>query len=78
MSHAPESPVKDQNYDLVWVLQQSLRNAWRLAEYIEDARRTGDHELAEWFSKIQHNSLKAGEQGKRLLAARLKSEVEEG
>lgn len=77
MSHTPESPVKDQNYDLIWVLQQSLRNAWRLAEYIEDARRTGDDELAEWFSKIQHNSLKAGEQGKRLLAARLKTEVEE-
>lgn len=71
MTETLKGPVKDENYDLICVLEASLRNAWRLSAYIDDARLTGDHELAEWFSKIQHNSLKAGEQGKRMLAARL-------
>lgn len=69
----PESPVKDKNYNLVTVLQESLQNVWQLAEYIEDAERQGDNELADWFRRIQENNKKAGDQGKQLLAARLQS-----
>ena len=71
MSATPASALKDKNYNLVCVLEASLRNAWSMQTYIEDAEREGDSELAEWFRKIQHNSLKAGEQGKQLLRARL-------
>jgi hypothetical protein len=71
MSATPQTPVKDKNYDLITVLQASLENAWRMETYIDDARQAGDDELAEWFSKIQQNSQKAGEQGKQMLAARL-------
>ncbi|MDP3950520.1 hypothetical protein [Microbacterium sp.] len=67
----PASALKDKNYNLVCVLEASLRNAWSMQTYIEDAEREGDSELAEWFRKIQHNSLKAGDQGKQLLRARL-------
>lgn len=67
----PDTTVPDEHYNLVWVLEASLNNAWRLATYIEDARIAGDDELAEWFSKIQHNNVKAGEQGKKLLSDRL-------
>lgn len=70
-NQTPDSPVKDKNYNLIWVLEASLNNAWRLEQYIQDATSAGDDELAEWFQKIQHNNLKAGEQGKRMLAARL-------
>jgi len=71
MTATPQTPVKDKNYDLITVLQASLENAWRMETYIDDARQAGDEELAAWFSKIQQNSQKAGEQGKQMLAARL-------
>ncbi|WP_194421882.1 hypothetical protein [Microbacterium abyssi] len=74
MNTTPESSLKDKNYNLVRVLEASLHNAWSMQTYIEDAEREGDAELAEWFRKIQHNSVKAGDQGKQLLRARLEEE----
>lgn len=71
---APMSAVKDKHYDLVTVLQMSLENSWRMQQYIEDAEREGDMELAEWFRKIRDNSLKAGNQGKAMLQQRLQME----
>ena len=76
MTAAPASTMKDKNYDLVAVLESSLRNSWTMQTYAEDAERARDTELAEWFRKIQHNSLKAGEQGKQMLLARLEEEDE--
>lgn len=76
MNTTPQSPLKDKNYNLVCVLEASLRNAWSMQTYIEDAERDGDEELADWFRKIQHNSQKAGEQGKHMLHARLMQEIE--
>ena len=70
----PASPVKDKNYNLLTVLQQSLSNAWQLEEYIQDADGDGDQELAEWLRKIQSNNRQAGEQGKQMLVQRLQSE----
>ncbi len=63
--------MKDENYDLITVIQASLENVWQMSTYISDADAAGDTELAEWFRKIQNNNIKAGEQGKRMLAARL-------
>lgn len=71
---APPTPVKDKHYDLVKVLQMSLKNVWRMDQYIADAEREGDQELAQWFRKIQENSMKAGDQGKAMLLARLQKE----
>jgi len=76
MTAAPASAMKDKNYNLVAVLESSLRNAWTMQTYADDAERAGDVELAEWFRKIQHNSLKAGEQGKQMLLARLEEDDE--
>ncbi len=72
MTSQPPSPVKDKNYNLISVLQASLEYAWQMETYIADAEREGDSELATWFRKIQENNVKAGEQGKQLLAERLK------
>jgi hypothetical protein len=72
--HRPETLVRDKNYDLIAVIQATLKNAWKLETYIQDAEREGDRELVEWFSKIQENSRKAGDQGKHLLAQRLRAE----
>lgn len=71
MAQRDESPVKDKNYNLISVLEDSLQNVGRMETYIEDAESQGDSELAEWFRKIQHNNQKAGDQGKAMLAQRL-------
>ncbi|SDT14232.1 hypothetical protein [Jiangella sp. DSM 45060] len=71
MTNEPPRPVRDEHYNLITVLQASLEFAWQMETYISDAEQAGDGELAEWFRKIRDNDLKAGEQGKRLLAARL-------
>lgn len=73
MAQEPSSPVKDKNYNLVKVLQESLQNVFQLEDYIADAERDGDSELAEWFRRIQDNNRKAGEQGKQMLQQRLGS-----
>jgi hypothetical protein len=61
----------DKDYNLVWFLQQCLSNVLRLEIYAQDADRTGDTELAEFFRRAQAESRKGAEQSKRLLRARL-------
>jgi hypothetical protein len=63
--------TKDKDYNLIWFTEQSLQNALRLQNYIEDAERDGDSELAEFFKRAQSASRKGGEQGKELLRKRL-------
>ena len=63
--------TKDKTYNIVWFTEQSLSNALRLEQYIQDAERDGDNELADFFRRAQEASRKGGEQGKQLLKARL-------
>ena len=63
--------TKDKNYNIIWFVEQCLNNALRLETYAQDAERDGDNELAEFFRKAQHESVKGGEQGKQLLKSRL-------
>jgi hypothetical protein len=64
--------TKDKNYNLIWYTEQCLENALRLETYVEDAERDGDNELADHFRKAQADSKKGAEEGKRLLAQRIK------
>jgi hypothetical protein len=63
--------TKDKNYNIIWFTEQSLSNALRLEEYIQDAERDGDDDLASFFRRAQEASRKGGEQGKELLKSRL-------
>jgi hypothetical protein len=62
--------TKDKDYNLIWFTEQSLSNALRLEQYIEDADRDGDSELADFFRRAQGASRTGGEQGKELLKKR--------
>jgi hypothetical protein len=64
--------TKDKNYNLIWYTEQCLDNALRMETYTQDAERDGDNELAELFRKAQADSKKGAEEGKRLLASRIK------
>ena len=63
--------TKDKHYNLIWFTEACLSNALRMEQYIQDAERDGDTELAELFRKAQADSRKGAEQGKELLKARL-------
>ena len=65
--------TKDKDYNLIWFTEQCLSNALRLEEYIQDAERDGDNELADFFRRAQAESRKGGEQGKQQLRKRLGS-----
>ena len=63
--------TKDKDYNIIWFTEQSLSNALRLEQYVQDAERDGDSELADFFRRAQGESRKGAEQGKELLKARL-------
>jgi hypothetical protein len=63
--------TKDKHYNLIWFTEACLSNALRLEDYVQDAERDGDDELAEFFRKAQADSRKGAEQGKGLLKSRL-------
>ncbi len=65
--------TKDKDYNLIWFTEQSLSNALRLEQYVQDAERDGDNDLAEFFRRAQTASRKGGEQGKDLLRKRFAS-----
>ena len=63
--------TKDKDYNLIWFTEQCLSNALRLEEYVQDAERDGDSEVADLFKRAQEASRRGGEQGKDLLSKRL-------
>ena len=63
--------TKDKDYNLIWYTQACLDNALRLQQYIDDAERDGDQEVANLFRKAQADSKKGAEKGKQLLASRI-------
>ena len=65
--------TKDKDYNVIWFTEQCLENVLRLEQYIEDADRDGDSDLADFFRRAQAESRKGAEQGKALLKERLGS-----
>ena len=63
--------TKDKDYNIIWFTEVCLNNVLRLENYIKDAEREKDQELADFFRKAQAESRKGADQGKQLLAARL-------
>ncbi|MEN3267585.1 hypothetical protein [Pseudonocardia sp.] len=63
----------DKDYNLIWFAEASLSNALRMESYVQDAERSGDDELAEFFRRAQGESRKGAEQAKQMLAQRLSS-----
>ena len=63
--------TKDKDYNIIWFVEQCLNNVLRLENYIQDAERDGDSELAEFFRRAQETSRRGGEKGKEMLRGRL-------
>jgi hypothetical protein len=65
--------TKDKTYNIIWFTESCLDNVLRLEQYIQDAERDNDSELADFFRRAQAESRKGAEQGKALLKTRLDS-----
>ncbi|MDX6699082.1 MAG: hypothetical protein QOE65_2479 [Solirubrobacteraceae bacterium] len=63
--------TKDKDYNIIWFTEQCLSNALRLEQYVSDAERDGDSDLADFFRRAQGASRKGAEEGKALLKSRL-------
>ncbi|GLZ33823.1 hypothetical protein Lesp02_60110 [Lentzea sp. NBRC 105346] len=63
--------TQDKDYNIIWFTEACLNNVLRLEQYVADAERAGDTELAEFFKRAQGESRKGAEQAKELLASRL-------
>ncbi|MEU6549354.1 hypothetical protein ABZ915_03560 [Streptomyces sp. NPDC046915] len=63
--------TRDKDYNLIWYVEACLSNALRLEQYIQDAERDKDQEIADLFRKAQSDSRKGAELGKQLLRSRL-------
>jgi hypothetical protein len=63
--------TKDKDYNIIWFTEQCLSNVLRLEQYIDDADREGDSELADFFRRAQAESRKGAEQGKAMLKERI-------
>ncbi|GGW14338.1 hypothetical protein [Streptomyces capoamus] len=63
--------TRDKDYNLIWYVEACLNNALRLEQYVQDAERDGDDEVADLFRKAQADSRKGAELGKQLLRSRL-------
>ncbi|HXM56056.1 MAG TPA: hypothetical protein VOB72_11755 [Candidatus Dormibacteraeota bacterium] len=63
--------TQDKDYNILWFVEQCLSNTLRLEQYVHDAERSGDTELAGFFRRAQGESRKGAEQGKELLRKRL-------
>ena len=63
--------TEDKDYNLIWYTEHCLNNSLRLEGFVQDAERSGDSELADFFRKAQTDSRKGGELGKQMLRSRL-------
>ncbi|MGH2951956.1 MAG: hypothetical protein ACRDKX_07935 [Solirubrobacterales bacterium] len=63
--------TKDKDYNIIWFTEQCLSNTLRLEQYIDDAEREGDSDLADFFRRAQTESRKGAEKGKELLGQRI-------
>jgi hypothetical protein len=63
--------TKDKTYNIIWFTEQCLSNTLRLEQYVDDAERDGDQDLAGFFRRAQDASKRGAEQGKELLKQRI-------
>lgn len=63
--------TRDEHYNLVSVLYHTLQEADLIQQYIDDARGSGDDELAEFFGQVQEEDRRRAERAKQLLGNRI-------
>ena len=65
------SGPRDATYNLVSILYHALQGAETYREYVRDAERDGDQELAQFCREVQQEERRRAERAQQLLAQRL-------
>jgi len=68
---------QDANYNLISVLYHALQAAETTQQYLRDAQKSGDEELAEFFEEARSGYVQFAAQAKELLATRLDVDAED-
>jgi hypothetical protein len=66
------APMKDKNYNLISVLYHTLQGCETCSIYLEDAEKSGDKELADFFREVDGQYRQIVDRAKGLLSPRLK------
>jgi hypothetical protein len=66
-----DTGTRDVTYNLVSVLYHALQGAETYDQYVSDAERRGDQDLAQFFRKVKEEDRQRADQAKQLLASRL-------
>lgn len=66
-----QTSMNNQAYNLISVLYHTLQGAETYSTYINDAQRSGDSELAQFFQQVQQQDNQRAQQAQQLLAQRL-------
>jgi hypothetical protein len=63
--------TRNEQFDLISILYHSLEGALTYETYCEDAERSNDMELRQFFQEVKEQNHKCAERAKELLASRL-------
>lgn len=66
-----DTGVPNEQYDLVSILYHSLQSASVCEMYAQDANRSNDSELTEFFQQVKKQCSQQAEQARQLMAKRL-------
>jgi rubrerythrin len=61
----------DVHYNLISVLYHTLQGAETCMQYVSDAEKSGDEEVARFFREVQEEDRRRAERAKALLGQRL-------
>lgn len=65
------TPLPNENYDVVSVLYHLLEGTDTIEKYCQDANRAKDDELASFFREVQESNNQLAEKAQNILKSRL-------
>lgn len=66
-----DTGTQDVTYNLVSIIYHALQGAETYDQYISDAERGGDNELAQFFREVKEENSRRADRAKQLLGQRL-------
>ena len=78
MTTKANTGTQDTTYNLLSIIYHALQGAETYEMYINDAEKSGDTELAQYFRDVRDENTKRAERGKQLLATRINQDQAQG
>jgi rubrerythrin len=78
MTTKANTGTQNTTYNLLSIIYHALQGAETYEMYINDAEKSGDTELAQYFRDVRDENTKRAERGKQLLSARLNKDQAQG